>query len=176
MNRISLTPAKNLIISKPAFFSWFINEIHPSLRSFLYLKSPVVPTCQWNEALHCLNPIHISSLMSNSPPRHPIFWSQQTPRDFLGILSCLLVSPWISFTPLPTQQSPIHPSSSSQMYLLSEFLEFNLCPTLITWFHSIFSHVYSILHVEYSYLFICLSSAIDHKPPKNMKKLLELFF
>ena len=51
--------------------------------------------------------------------------------------------------------------------------------SVLRWSHdsiAFFSHVYSILHVEYSYLFICLSSAIDHKPPKNMKKLLELFF
>lgn len=42
--------------------------------------------------------------------------------------------------------------------------------------HDPIAFLFFHLHVEYSYLFICLSPAIDQKPPKNTKKILELFF
>lgn len=131
MNRILSTHAKNMIIFKSIFWLWFIHEIHPSVRSFLYLRSPVATICQRNKAFHDLGPIHLSVLVSNPPPKYPIFWPQQTPQCFLGALSCLFMSVFLSvLQPQVQQQTPIQPSGSFQTHLPSEFPESDLCPTL----------------------------------------------
>lgn len=71
MNGILSIPAKNVTIFKSPYLLWFIHEIRPFIRSFLYLKSPAAPTCQRNKARHSLGPPYLSSFTSDPPLSAP---------------------------------------------------------------------------------------------------------
>lgn len=108
-------PAENRIVSK-TYILFMTYEWNVSFRK-------VIPLLKLSTGSHL--PIECSPSQAVAhpylqPPVQPspkgtTFWPQETPDRVLGTFSRLLVSSWMSLAPWSTRQTPIHPSSYSQV-------------------------------------------------------------
>lgn len=164
--------------SKRTYCSWFITEIHPSRRSFLCFKSPVVPAANRTKPFIACIP-SVSPVSCPTLPQCPMFWPQKafkvSRRTLLS--SCVFLN-------------ILHPLVHSANSPSSNFLS-NVSPLWISVIYpppypvlhqpyvpiAFLFNVYSILHGEQLFVYISVSCYRSEAPQKDKKQnTLELLF